>query len=118
MAPNFILSLPVSENSPSSTPKLWKLTLEEAAKSTTAFPVGIPKHTDALKWKAAVALKLECLQMYPCDHKSLVCIHRPQPDPHTAVGCHMGASYVSDARSQRQPDDISGFTTRSRDMAS
>lgn len=49
-----------------------------------AFPVGIPKHTDALKWKAAVAPKLECLQKYPPDHKSLVYIHRPQPDAHAA----------------------------------
>lgn len=67
--------------------------------------VGLPKQTDALKWKAAVALKLECLQKCPRDHKSLV--YRPQPDPLAAAG-NMGPSYGSDARSQGQLDDISG----------
>ena len=48
--------------------------------------VGLPKQADALKWKAAVALKLECLQKCPRDHKSLV--YRPQPDPLAAAGEH------------------------------
>lgn len=59
---------------------------QNAAKSApceTWFPVGIPKQTDALKWKAAVAPKLECLQKYSPNHKSLVYIHRPQPNAHT-----------------------------------